>query len=71
MYYSRLKDIREDNDLTQSEIAKILFTSQRQYSRWETGFSEIPVSILVLLANYYDVSLDWLTGRTNKKDVNR
>lgn len=52
MKFQRIRDIREDNNLTQSDIAKYLFTSQVQYSRWERGFSEIPISILLDLANY-------------------
>lgn len=71
MKFQRIRDIREDNNLTQSDIAKYLFTSQVQYSRWERGFSEIPISILLDLANYYNVSIDYLTGRTAKKEINK
>lgn len=71
MKFPRLRDLREDLDMTQSDIAKILFTSQYQYSRWERGANEPPTTILMLLANYYNVSLDYITGRTNKKEINR
>ncbi len=60
--YQRLKDIREDNDLTQKEVAAILETTQRQYSRWETGFSEIPANKIVKLSEFYNVSTDFLLG---------
>lgn len=71
MKFERIKDLRLDKDLKQSDIAKYLFTSQKQYSRWETGEFEIPVSILILLADFYDVSLDYICSRTNVKAVNK
>lgn len=71
MIFPRLKEIREDNDKSQRQIAEFLFTSAFQYGRWERGDNEVPVSVLIFLADFYNVSLDWLTGRTNKKDVNR
>ena len=60
--YQRLRDIREDNDKTQSDIAKILDVSRQQYGRWETGAQEIPLHHIVTLSKYYNVSLDYLTG---------
>lgn len=69
MKFDRLKDLREDKDLSQTEIAKILFTSQTQYSRWERGFTEPSVTILMKLADFYKVSLDYITGRSNKKNI--
>ena len=71
MKFERLKDLRIDRDLYQSDIAKILFTTQVQYSRWESGAFEIPISVLILLADFYDVSLDYICGRTNIKAVNK
>lgn len=65
--YRRLKDLREDNDLKQQEVAELLGTTQRQYSRWETGESEIPAHHLATLSIYYDVSVDFLMGLTNVK----
>lgn len=67
LYLQRLKDIREDNDLLQSDIAKILQTTQQTYSLWERGEREIPVRHLITLADFYNVSLDYLAGRTDKK----
>lgn len=65
--YQRIRDLREDMDMKQKEIAVILNTTQEQYSRWERGASEIPLHNAIILADYYKVSLDYLTGRTNKK----
>lgn len=66
-YYQRLKDLREDKEITQEELAKIIYTSQRQYSRWETGQYDIPFEIIIKLANYYNVSIDYIAGITNDK----
>lgn len=64
--YQRLKDLREDKDLNQSEIGKILGTTQKQYSRWETGESEIPFHHVIKLAKYYNVTIDYIAGITNR-----
>lgn len=61
-HYPRLKDLREDNDYTQTQIAKILFITQQQYSLYEKGTREIPVSMLIKLAELYQVSVDYLLG---------
>lgn len=66
-YYQRLKDLRNDKDLNQSQIAKILGTSQKQYSRWETGEYQIPLDDLIILAKFYNVSIDYIVGLTNNK----
>jgi len=66
MNYIRLKEIREDRDITQEEIAKLLEISQAQYSRYETGENLITVDKLDLLANYYNTSTDYLLGRTDE-----
>lgn len=66
-YYQRLRDLREDKDLNQSEIAKLLNTTQKQYSRWETGEYEMPFHIIIKLARYYNVSIDYIAGLTNDK----
>ncbi len=63
----RLKEIREDKDLTQTEIAKILKMSQVQYSRYETGLRLIPIDKLMILAKYYNTSIDYLIGFTNER----
>ena len=64
---TRLKEIRKDRDLTQLDIAKVLNTSQVQYSRYEIGIRLIPIDKLVILAKYYDVSTDYLLGLTNER----
>lgn len=63
--YPRLKEMRENRELPQRIIAQILKTSERQYSRWETGFTEIPAHHVVSLADFYQVSTDYLLGRTD------
>ena len=65
MEYTRIRDIREDNDLTQSDIAKVLNVVQRTYSSYENGARNIPVQIVVKLAIYYGVSVDYLLNLTN------
>ena len=65
MYYPRLLDMREDHDLSQKELADILGIDQRVYSNYETGKRRIPVNLLVLLADHYKTSTDYLLGRTN------
>ena len=72
VYLKRLKDLREDNDLTQEEIANILQITRQQYSLYETGKRTIPVDLLDKLANIYKTSTDYLLNRTsNKKEYNR
>ncbi len=67
--YQRIRDIREDNDYTQEEIANKLNEHLTQYRRWETGESEIPLHIIIELAKIYNLSLDYLTGLTDKVKV--
>ena len=62
IYYQRLKDLREDADKTQSQIAEILNMKQQQYARYESGKQEIPLHHFIQLAKYYNVSLDYLAG---------
>ena len=64
-YYPRLKDLREDCDKTQNQIAEILFITQQQYSLYERGYREIPSSALITLAKFYDVSVDYILGLTD------
>ena len=61
----RIRDLREDNDFTQAEIAALLNVSQATYSRYETGTLDIPYSSLEILADHYHTSVDYLLGRTN------
>ena len=65
MYINRLKEIREDKSLTQSDIAKVLSTTQQQYSKYELGIQIIPLEKINILANYYNTSIDYLFGRTD------
>ncbi len=65
-YFQRLKDLREDKDLTQSDIAKLLMTTQQQYGRYENGLREIPVHHLITLCKFYNVSADYVLGITNE-----
>ena len=66
-YYERLRKLREDNDLKQSDIARVLGTTQQVYSRYENGINEMPVRHLVTLCRFYDVSADNVLG-LDKKD---
>ena len=61
----RIRDLREDNDLTQQQISKILLCDQSLYSKYERGERDIPVALLIKLADYYNTSIDYLVGRTD------
>ena len=65
MYFQRLRDLREDMDLLQEDVAKILGISQTVYSRYERGYQSIPVNHLLRLADFYGVTTDYILGRTN------
>ena len=67
--YERLRTLREDFDMTQSEVGAYLHISQRSYAHYEAGTRDIPLEILIELANLYQVNLDYLVGRTNVKDL--
>ncbi len=68
MYYTqRLKDLREDNDWTQGEVADYLSLKREQYRRYETGINEIKVSFLIKVCKLYNVSADYILGFTNTK----
>ena len=71
MYLQRLRDMREDNDLTRTAVAAYLGIHQTVYSRYERGFQTIPLQHLIKLADLYNVSLDFLTGRTQNMKVNK
>ena len=66
LYFQRLKDLREDKDLTQKDIAQFLNIHQTVYSRYERGFQNIPLEFLLKLADFYDTSTDYILGRTNE-----
>ena len=67
MKYFRIRDLREDRDMNQTEIARILGMSQTGYSKYETGENDIPTAILIKLADFYQTSTDYLLGRTDQK----
>ena len=68
MKFQRIQDLRIDSDLSQKEIGEILHISQRSYSHYETGSRNIPIEMLIRLADYYDTTIDYLVGRTDKKE---
>ncbi len=65
-YVKRMRDLREDHDLTQQEVADILGTSQTMYARYERGANELPIHHLLTLCEYYKVSADYLLGLSDK-----
>ena len=65
LYFQRLKDLREDKDMKQSDVAEFLGIQQTVYSRYERGFQNIPIEHLLSLADFYGVSTDYIFGRTN------
>ena len=67
-YQRRIRDLREDHDLTQQQVAEILGTSQTMYARYERGANELPIRHLIRLAELYEVSTDYILCRTNRKD---
>ena len=69
--HRRIRNLREDKDLTQTEVAKMLTMSQTGYSKYETGENDIPTNILIKLADFYDVSVDYLLNRTDNPKTNR
>ena len=66
-YRQRMRDLREDRDLTQQKVAEILGTSQTMYARYERGASELPIRHLLTLCRYYGVSSDYFLGLTDNK----
>lgn len=65
--YRRIRDLREDNDLTQKQVAEILHCSQQVYSNYELGQRDIPTVVLIALAKYYKTSTDYILGLTDNK----
>ena len=70
MLYKRIRDLREDKDLTQQKMGEILSCSQRVYSNYERGELDIPTEILIKLADFHNVSVDYILNRTDKKETN-
>lgn len=69
-YYKRIRELREDHDLTQRKIAEVLQMTQPQYFRYEQGFRDVPTDILIQLADYYGVSIDYILNRTDNPVLN-
>lgn len=67
MVYHRIRDLREDRDMTQTELSKVLHITQRAYSHYENGTRDIPLDILISIADFHNVSIDYLLNRTNDK----
>ncbi len=65
MFFKRLYDLRTDNDLTQKQVADYLLCNRQVYARYERGLREIPVSMLIKLADLYKTSVDYILGRTD------
>lgn len=66
--YKRIRDLREDKDLNQTQVAKYLGMSQTGYSKYETGENDIPTQVLIKLASFYNTSIDYLLEQTDKKE---
>ena len=66
--YRRIRDLREDHDLNQTKVAAYLGMSQTGYSKYETGENEVPISVLIKLAQFYDTSVDYLVEETDCKE---
>ena len=65
--YRRIRDLREDKDLTQKQVAQMLGMSQTGYSKYETGENDIPTQVLIKLADFYGTSVDYILERTGRK----
>lgn len=68
--YHRIRDLREDADISQTEMGKHLNVSQRAYSHYENGTRDIPLNVLINFADFFNVSIDYLLERTNNKNIN-
>jgi len=71
MYFRRLRDLREDSDLNQAQVGELLGISQTVYSRYERGFQSIPLEHLIKLADYYNVSVDYMLNRTDNPEIKK
>lgn len=69
--YRRIRDLREDRDLTQTQVAKMLGMSQTGYSKYETGENDLPTWVLIRLASFYDTSIDYLLNQTDNPQRNQ
>lgn len=71
MQFRHIREIREDRDLRQKDIAKVLNVSQNTYSQYETGTIPLTAETLIKLSDYYNVSIDFLLDRTDKQSINK
>lgn len=71
LIFHRIRDLREDADLSQTELSRHLNISQRAYSHYENGTRDIPIGILIAIADFYDVSIDYLLNRTDCERLSR
>ena len=71
MYFKKIKDLRIDHDLYQEQIANLLKITRQQYGLYESGKRDIPVDLLIKLADFYNVSIDYMLGRTKNKEINK
>lgn len=69
--YRRIRDLREDRDMNQTQVAKMLGMSQTGYSKYETGENDLPTAVLIKLADFYNVSIDYLLDRTDEPKMNK
>ena len=69
--YKRLRDLREDADMTQKQVGEAINVPQRTYAYYESGERMLPPQVLCALADFYNVSVDYLLGRTDQKETNR
>ena len=69
--YTRIRDLREDKDLNQTKVAKMLGMSQTGYSKYETGENDIPTAVLIKIADFYNVSIDYILGQTDNPIRNK
>ena len=69
--FVRISELREDNNYTQIQIAKYLMCDQSLYSKYERGEREIPFRLIIQLADFYKVSIDYIAGRTNNPEINK
>lgn len=69
--YQRIRDLREDKDLTQAQMGEVLSCSQRVYSNYERGDIDIPTATLIKIADFHKVSIDYLLNRTDVREINK
>ncbi len=71
MRFNNLRALREDHDIKQKDVARILNVSQNTYSQYETGVISLTAEVLIKLSDYYNVSIDYLLDRTNNPEINK